>query len=278
MAFDELLKSEVLEPLGMTDSVLRSPGDPVPPDHAIGLGLNYRPAQPQVSVPWQGAGVGVWSTAQDLTTLMKAIRDGTAPGIAATTGKRAATEGQRIGYGWLVGSSEGESIVWNSGRTAGFRSFVAHSQTTGRIVVVLSNSSRAPIDDLALSLLTGTTTGATSKRSILIFHGTAIVMLWIISGRRLQGALRARSSRLAEIRATAETVISVAVAYLVIDWRLVELTILHLGAVICGAALGASTAIWSQLPTSIAKRPRLDAITSLGSTAAALLALWVITT
>ena len=276
VAFEELLRSEVLEPLGMTDSVLRSPGDPVPPDHAIGLGLNYRPAEPWVSVPWQGAGVGVWSTARDLTTLMKAISDGTAPGIGATTGRRAATDGQRIGYGWLVGSIEGESVVWNSGRTAGFRSFVAHSRTTGRIVVVLSNSSRTPIDDLALSLLTGTTTGGTSKRSILVFYGIAIVMLWIIPGLRLRGALRASSSRFAEIRATAEMVMSVAVAYLVIDWRLVELTILHLGAVICGAALGASAAIWSQLPTSIAKRPRLDAITSLGSAAAALLALWVI--
>ncbi|MDE0066438.1 MAG: serine hydrolase [Acidimicrobiaceae bacterium] len=272
VAFEALLRSEVLEPLKMTDTELLSVGDPVPSDHAIGLGLNYRPAQPWVSEPWQGAGIGVWSTAQDLTTLMKAIRNGTAPGIRATTGLRDANERQRIGYGWFVGSIEDQSVVWNGGQTAGYRSFVALSQTTGRIVVVLSNSYRAPVDDLALSLLTGTVVGGTSKLSLVLFYGVAIVMLWT-PVRRLRGALRGKSSRFAEVRATTEMFTTIAVAYLIINWRLVDSTILYLSVVIGGAALGASATIlskWSQLPTSIAKRPRLDAITSLGSGAAAL--------
>lgn len=277
MAFEELLSAEVLGPLEMTDTVLRSPEDPVPRESAVGLGLNYRPTEPWVSVPWQGAGVGVWSTARDLGTLMGAIADGTAPGIEATTGKRTATEGQRVGYGWLVSSVEGESVVWHNGRTAGFRSFVAHSPSTGRAVVVLSNSSRAPIDDLALSLLVGTTIGGSSKLSVVVFHGLAIVMLWIIPARRLRSALRGGSSRLGEIRANAEMVTSVAVAYLLIDWRLVDLTVLHIGVVISGAAIGASAATWSRLPTSIAKRPWLDAVTAVGSAAAGLFALWLTT-
>ena len=91
-------------------------------------------------------------TPTDATPLQRAMRRATTP--HASTGR----EGTRIGYGWHQSTRDGHAVLWHSGGTGGFRSFVGLDRTTGRGVVVLVSA--------AVSSARVTEAGGTLLRSL----------------------------------------------------------------------------------------------------------------
>lgn len=58
-----------------------------------------------------------------------------------------------IALGWMVRIREQDEIVWHSGGTGGYRSFLGYLRNARVGVVVLSNTSVAAGDDIGLHLL-----------------------------------------------------------------------------------------------------------------------------
>ncbi|MFE3453223.1 serine hydrolase domain-containing protein [Nonomuraea sp. NPDC059194] len=150
--YPDLLKKRVLIPLGMTSTVVRGL-DEAPPQ---GAALPHRANGHRVS-PWSGAGYspaggGVWSTTGDLTKLLTGVIAGTAPGADSARPRFDVGEGERIGLAWFTTPKGGRQITWHNGGTGGSRSYAGFDATTGKAVVVLSNTAQ-DVDELALRLL-----------------------------------------------------------------------------------------------------------------------------
>lgn len=137
------LHERLLDPLGMTDTRVSPPGQPEPDL------LTPHLAGGRVVEPWTGegyapAGVGVTTTAADLTKYAGAILDGTAPGVSAlaarweTTGPLAAFT--RVGLAWMSSGPPEQAIAWHSGGTGGTRTMIAIDPAQQQAVIVLNNS------------------------------------------------------------------------------------------------------------------------------------------
>lgn len=152
--YERALDERILRPLGMTSTrVVLRPQDL--PGGAIGKASNGRRQDPWIGAGYAPAGVGVWSTASDLSRLVTGLLRGQAPGAASTrplAGTGSAD--RRIGLGWFTSQVDGRTVTWHNGATGGFRSFVGFDAAAGRGVVVLASTSR-DVDDAALALLTG---------------------------------------------------------------------------------------------------------------------------
>lgn len=77
------------------------------------------------------------TTSDTASTLHRAMQRAVAP--RASTGR----EETRIGYGWHRSTRDGHAVLWHTGGTGGFRSFVGLDRETGRGVVVLVSSAVA---------------------------------------------------------------------------------------------------------------------------------------
>jgi hypothetical protein len=131
----------------------------LPPDRARAAAAgNGRSLDPWLSAGWAPAGVGVWSTARDLSQLLQEILAGTAPGVAATVPTADYGDGERIGLGWFTSTVGGHSITWHDGAVGGFHAYVGLDRAAGRGVVLLSASTE-PVDGAAEKLLTQPGTG-----------------------------------------------------------------------------------------------------------------------
>ncbi|MDM4722670.1 serine hydrolase domain-containing protein [Micromonospora sp. WMMA1363] len=148
--YPHLLDQQVLRPLGMTHTMIA--GEGLPPDRAVGSKAGGRLADPWVSGGYAPAGVGVWSTADNLARLIAAMLAGTAPGADAATPRFTKDERDRVGYGWFTTRHGDREVVWHNGGTGGFRAYVGFERATGRGVVVLGNTDRA-VDGIGLRLL-----------------------------------------------------------------------------------------------------------------------------
>lgn len=95
-----------------------------------------------LALPEMGA---VLSTASDLTKLLKAcmglIRSPLDAAFARLLQTRRPTTvpGTRVGLGWFISSNNTEEIVWKSGLTGGFSSFIGFSRRNHRGAILLSN-------------------------------------------------------------------------------------------------------------------------------------------
>ncbi|HEY8551719.1 MAG TPA: serine hydrolase domain-containing protein [Vicinamibacterales bacterium] len=151
MPYPQLLRARVLEPLGMTSTVVAASDAVLPPARVRGTSLIGRPR-----APWQGEGFApagfVWSTTADLGRLLRALIDGTAPGLEATRPAAPVREGERIGFGWFTTRADGRDVTWHNGGTGGFSSWIGFDAAAGRGVAVLSASDRA-LDPLGRHLL-----------------------------------------------------------------------------------------------------------------------------
>lgn len=142
-AYPQLLDERVLTPLGMDDTTVVTDRSALPAGRADPHRPTGRPVDPWVDAGYAPAGVGVWSTADDLGRLVAAVLDGSAPGADAARPRFDAGEGDRIGYGWLTTSHGDRRITWHNGGTGGFRAWVGMDREAGHGVVVLSNTAVA---------------------------------------------------------------------------------------------------------------------------------------
>jgi CubicO group peptidase (beta-lactamase class C family) len=150
-----LLAERVLTPLGMTSTTVLTdaPGSQLPAPRAVGTAANGAGREFWRAEGWAPAGIGVWSTTEDLARLVRALAAGTAPGQDAMEPRRSYREDDRIGLFWITSTVDGSDVTWHNGGTGGASAFVGVDRSTKRGIVVLANTD-VGVDDEALELLT----------------------------------------------------------------------------------------------------------------------------
>jgi len=143
-SYEELLLEKICNPLGLTHTrVTLTAG--MRQHLAQGHNPeNLKPAQrwDMHDVPEMG---GVLSTASDLTVLLKASMGTertplkTSFGRLLETRRPTSVKGTEVGLGWFISSNETEEIVWKSGLTGGFSSFIGFSTRNQHGAILLSN-------------------------------------------------------------------------------------------------------------------------------------------
>ncbi len=246
--YPDLLDQRVLRPLGMTHTVVA--GADLPAGRAVGSTAGGRVADPWVGGGYAPAGVGVWSTAEDLAHLVGAMLAGTAPGADAATPRFDEDDRNRVGYGWFTTRHGDREVVWHNGGTGGFRSYVGFERATGRGVVVLGNTDRA-VDDLGLRLLgvpeepAGLDVGAAVPGWIRVGIAVSFPLLGALS---LLSTLRGVRDRLTLAPAAAWAVLYPGLGHRMGDWSAVPGWFWLVGVAASGAALVAAAYRWRDLP------------------------------
>lgn len=149
--YEELLIERVCKPLGLDHTRISLTADM---RHHLAQGHDRKLLQtPLLEMPaLQGMGA-VRSSAKDLTVFLKACMRLVPTPLSATldrlleTRKHTSLPGTDVGLGWFISADDKDEIVWKSGVTGGFKTFVAFSMRTRRGAAVLSNFLWSPIDD-----------------------------------------------------------------------------------------------------------------------------------
>jgi CubicO group peptidase (beta-lactamase class C family) len=135
------VRERLLEPLGMQDTDFAEAGRPAPDVMQPHQGLGS-PTDPWTGSGYAPAGVGVTTTAADLTRFAQAILDGTAPGVAALDARWPAMMGWEIGLAWIVTDVGGHPVAWHNGGTGGTRTMLAIDRTRGQAALILNNTTQ----------------------------------------------------------------------------------------------------------------------------------------
>lgn len=153
--WEEYVTYRLLQPLGMNDTRVIGPGENEP-ELATPHLAGGRAVQSWTGDGYAPAGVGVVTTAADLEKYLRALLDGTAPGMSAlephweTSGPTAGMA--RTGLAWLVSGSSGTEVAWHNGGTGGTRTAIALDRSAGSAAAVL-NGSRTDVTGAALQLV-----------------------------------------------------------------------------------------------------------------------------
>jgi CubicO group peptidase (beta-lactamase class C family) len=251
--YPELLRREVLRPLGMDGTVFTFDGAPPPDGAAEGSSASGRTRAPWTASGIAPAGGGAWSTSRDLSDLVVAMLAGTAPGADAATPRFPAGEAGRIGYGWFTTEFNGTTLTWHNGGTGGFRSFVGFDPAAQRGVVVLGNTDR-DVDPIGIRLLGGnepdeppsSPLGGVIAALILTYAGgLGLLAAALATARRTWYA--AAADRLRLLTAAVWAVAGPAVAYLLDGWLPIGPIVWGLGVGLAAAAAVLAAARWRSL-------------------------------
>ncbi len=158
-SYEDLLIERVCHPLGLdhtritlTDDMRRRLAQAHDRD---------RRTSPLLDLPMalQGAGA-VRSSAKDLVVFLKACMGRARTPLNASFARLLETRrpttlaGTEAALGWFISSDQKDEIVWKSGVTNGFKTFIAFSMGRRRGAFILSNVLWTPIDDdLGLKLI-----------------------------------------------------------------------------------------------------------------------------
>lgn len=153
MAYEELVRQRILEPLGMSASTVPVTADNLPSDVLTGYSIDGKHA-PAWTMNGSAPAGGIHSTAEDLVRYAQALLDGTAPGMGALTPRWEDGHGTRIGYAWNTTTVAGQTVTSHGGATGGFCSAIALDLANDRAVIILSNT-KAPVELAALTLVVG---------------------------------------------------------------------------------------------------------------------------
>ncbi len=155
--YSTLLRSEILNPLGLQSMLFGSEGSPAPP---YLIAQPHRNGKPTFRLPlyaFNAAG-GLSSTLPDLLKYMNAMTypDRTPfPNATHLTLKSSSKqkEGLELGLGWYKSQHRFGTIIWKNGGAGGFRSFVGFWEDLPLSVTLLSNSDDEMIDLIGMRLL-----------------------------------------------------------------------------------------------------------------------------
>ncbi|MEU8213773.1 serine hydrolase domain-containing protein [Micromonospora sp. NPDC049044] len=274
VGYAELLRARLLQPLDMRDTVIATSTDDLPADRAHGGRAANRPLDPWWGVGYAPAGVGPWSTAQDLGRLAAATLAGTAPGADATTARFREDDDTRVGYGWFTTRHGDHEIVWHNGATSGFRSYIGLERATGRAVVVLGNTDRE-VEPIGLRLLGVPETeagAAAAGTSVWIGAGLAVAFTFL-GGLSLLGTVRRRElDRVTVSAASVWAFAYLGLAHRMGDWSVVPVWLWPLGAALSAAGVAVAATRWRALPVLDARVPWRRLLSVAGSMLAAVLA------
>ncbi|MEV1295645.1 serine hydrolase domain-containing protein [Pseudonocardia sp. NPDC049635] len=165
-----LLHERLLDPLGMTETSIRTDG----PDPEVAPLLSNGWRAPS----WWGegfapSGAAATTTATDLARFADAVLAGRAPGAAALEPLAPAGGTDRIGLAWYVSEIDGRTVTWHNGGTGGHRSLIALDRERGEAVVVLNNTDRWA-DEQGLALLTGGSSEEGPDTGVALWVVTAV--------------------------------------------------------------------------------------------------------
>lgn len=153
-AWDGLLRSRLLEPLGMraTTAPLTTAG--LAPGAPRGRTASGRPADAWTMAGWAPAG-GIRSTASDMARYVRALLDDGLPGVPARDlldPRADAGERRRIGLAWFTDRVGGRSVTWHNGGTGGYATMVAMDRAA-RTGVFVCTDVADDVDQVGFRLL-----------------------------------------------------------------------------------------------------------------------------
>jgi len=155
--YETLIQTRISLPLQMNSTGIRLSPD-MQSRLATGHDNRYEPA-PNFCLPTLAGAGALRSTANDMLSFLAAqleyTKSSLSPAITATRAHWVpAGTGVEIGLGWMKRSDKKREVIWHSGGTDGYSSFVGFDPVTRTGVVVLSNvRTLAGVDDLGFNLL-----------------------------------------------------------------------------------------------------------------------------
>jgi D-alanyl-D-alanine-carboxypeptidase/D-alanyl-D-alanine-endopeptidase len=156
--YQELLQSQILEPLDMTNTRLATRSMAELHNFARGHDATMTPVENWDFAAFAPAG-GLISTSADLAKFIAAASGVTRTSLTPAFDKMferlvdTGSNNDRIGLGWFVSAGTAD-IAWHNGITAGYRSFAGFNRMTKTGVVVLSNMvTETGIEDIGLHIL-----------------------------------------------------------------------------------------------------------------------------
>jgi CubicO group peptidase (beta-lactamase class C family) len=138
MSYRALVRERLAAPLGLSSIYMPATAAELGPRAIIGTSRSGRPRE-----PWTGEAVapagGIRASIGDMASLVQALLDGTAPGVAALDPvANFAGPAARIGAAWMTLRVKGRDITWHNGATGGFRTWAGLDREAGTGVVLLS--------------------------------------------------------------------------------------------------------------------------------------------
>lgn len=140
--YRQLVQERYADPLGLRDTYV-----PYAASDLRAGAVASRNRRGREVEPWAGESVapagGVRSSAADLALVLRALLDGTAPGIAALDPFQKFVGQAWIGAAWLTMPVKGRTVTWHNGGTGGFRSCLVLDRKAHVGVAVLSATTRS---------------------------------------------------------------------------------------------------------------------------------------
>ncbi|MDG4833871.1 serine hydrolase [Solwaraspora sp. WMMD1047] len=256
--YPELLAQRILRPLGMERTTFAADADQLPAGHADGSTASGRPAAPWTGTGWAPAGIGGWTTAEDLGKLLAAMLAGTAPGADAATPRFTEDDRSKIGYGWFTTSYGDQEIVWHNGGTGGFRTYIGFDRSAGRAVALLGNTT-TDVDPIGLRMLGAQAeSGDAGEANPLAPLGLLLALGFTLYAPAMSwfSGLRGRD-RLGLVSNTLWAALALLLAYRLGDWQTVPGWLWAIGAGLTAAGAVPTVLRWHDLPTLTGRAPRL---------------------
>ncbi len=155
MDYETLLRTRILEPLGMKSTAIILNGD-----MRARLVPGHNDMLQRVSnwdIPTLAGAGAIRSTVNDMLTFLAAnmgVRSSSLSSAmtAMLSERHSAAPNMEIAIGWHILNRFGDDIVWHNGGTGGYHSFIGFDPKTHIGVVVLSNSAN-DIDDIGRHLI-----------------------------------------------------------------------------------------------------------------------------
>ena len=144
-SFEDFMKEEIFEPLGMNDSFVYRRGNKISSDN---VAIGYRSRRRKVQDHYQNGVVGdkgVYTTVEDLLKFDQALYSGKVVSkknmeIAFNPAHKRLHVHDNYGLGWRINGKDPENkIVYHSGWWKGFRSYFIRQLGKEKTIIVLSN-------------------------------------------------------------------------------------------------------------------------------------------
>jgi serine-type D-Ala-D-Ala carboxypeptidase/endopeptidase len=154
-SYEQLVLDRICKSLGMNDTRIR-PSDEMQKRLATGHDYELKPAKMRDFINFVGAG-GFRSTANDFLKFLAAVLnprdDQVSKAILTSQAVRTNTGvvGFEKAWGWAF-KTVSDEIIWHSGKTGGFHSFMGVNRKRNRAVVIFSNCTHS-IDTMGFRLL-----------------------------------------------------------------------------------------------------------------------------
>lgn len=154
--FADYLRRHLFEPIGMTNTVAFEQGISTVPHRAFGYrpeegGFAFADQSPTSAVLGDG---GIYSSLRDLARWDETLYGSPQLsdellGQAFTPTRLAGGDTLDYGFGWRIDEVDGHRRLHHSGSTSGFRNVIQRYPDERLTIVVLSNRSEPPVDELA---------------------------------------------------------------------------------------------------------------------------------